>query len=273
MREAWGSPCTPRLGKFVFWTGIPISIDERYRQAYVALDAILKAWNYVVRSDTWGYNCRKITGGTGYSLHAWALPPDVNSITNPYGPRLVTDMPRDMVEAILAVRTMGGQQVWGWGGNYRGNKDAMHFDPQAFPSEIAQGIDWATVRRPGANMPGRFPNCVAEVRHPLGTGFWLVASDGGVANFKGAPFHGSMGGHPLNAPIVDLVPTPDGNGYWLIGADGGLFAFGSAPAYNERPYEALQQEYARGERAIVGGDWEAPSWLVLRADDGSEYRL
>ena len=60
-------------------------------------------------------------------------------------------------------------------------------------------------------------------------GYWLVAADGGIFAFGDAPFFGSMGGEPLNAPIVGMAATPDGDGYWLVAADGGIFAFGDAP--------------------------------------------
>ena len=61
-----------------------------------------------------------------------------------------------------------------------------------------------------------------------GKGYWIVDSDGGVFSFGDAAFYGSMGGKPLNAPVVGMAVTPDGNGYWLAGADGGVFSFGSA---------------------------------------------
>jgi hypothetical protein len=35
-------------------------------------------------------------------------------------------------------------------------------------------------------------------------GYWLVASDGGIFAFN-LPFFGSMGGKPLDAPIVGLA--------------------------------------------------------------------
>ena len=41
-------------------------------------------------------------------------------------------------------------------------------------------------------------------------------------------FHGSMGGRPLNKPIVGMASTPDGDGYWLVASDGGIFSFGDA---------------------------------------------
>ena len=55
-----------------------------------------------------------------------------------------------------------------------------------------------------------------------------MASDGGLFAFGDAAFHGSMGGQPLNQPIVGMAATPDGLGYWEVASDGGLFAFGDA---------------------------------------------
>jgi hypothetical protein len=52
-----------------------------------------------------------------------------------------------------------------------------------------------------------------------------VASDGGIFAF-GPPFDGSMGGKPLDKPIVGMAAAPDGSGYWLVASDGGIFAFG-----------------------------------------------
>ena len=59
-------------------------------------------------------------------------------------------------------------------------------------------------------------------------GYRLAASDGGVFAFCGSAFYGSMGGHPLAAPIVGMAATPDGRGYWLVASDGGIFTFGDA---------------------------------------------
>lgn len=63
-----------------------------------------------------------------------------------------------------------------------------------------------------------------------GSGYWEVASDGGVFAFN-APFYGSMGGQSLAAPMAGMAATPSGGGYWEVGADGGVFAFGNAGFY------------------------------------------
>jgi hypothetical protein len=60
-----------------------------------------------------------------------------------------------------------------------------------------------------------------------------VAADGGIFSFGDAVFHGSMGGIPLNQPIVGMAATPSGNGYWEVAADGAIFSFG-APFYGSR---------------------------------------
>ncbi|MHB8288728.1 MAG: hypothetical protein ACYDEY_05745, partial [Acidimicrobiales bacterium] len=49
---------------------------------------------------------------------------------------------------------------------------------------------------------------------PPPKGYWFVASDGGIFSFGNAHFYGSMGGKPLNKPIVGMAATPDGQGYW-----------------------------------------------------------
>ena len=66
-----------------------------------------------------------------------------------------------------------------------------------------------------------------------GGGYWEVASDGGIFGFGDAAFHGSMGGTPLNEPIVGMAPSADGGGYWEVASDGGIFGFG-APFFGSR---------------------------------------
>jgi hypothetical protein len=65
-------------------------------------------------------------------------------------------------------------------------------------------------------------------------GYWIVTADGGVFSF-GTPFFGSMGGTPLNAPIVGMASTPDHGGYWLVASDGGIFSFGDAQFFGSVP--------------------------------------
>ncbi|MHB8221022.1 MAG: beta strand repeat-containing protein [Acidimicrobiales bacterium] len=66
------------------------------------------------------------------------------------------------------------------------------------------------------------------VSAPTGNGYWVTDPAGTVHPFGAAVFYGSMGGKPLNQPIVGMAPTPTGKGYWLVASDGGVFAFGNA---------------------------------------------
>ena len=45
--------------------------------------------------------------------------------------------------------------------------------------------------------------------NPDGSGYWLVAADGGIFAFGGAPFEGSLGDSRLNAPIVGIAAAPN----------------------------------------------------------------
>ena len=61
-------------------------------------------------------------------------------------------------------------------------------------------------------------------------GYYEVASDGGGFTFGAAPFHGSMGGKPLNAPVVGMAYDQATGGYWEVASDGGVFSF-TAPFF------------------------------------------
>jgi hypothetical protein len=56
-----------------------------------------------------------------------------------------------------------------------------------------------------------------------------LVDSGGIFTFGGAQFYGSMGGHPLNQPVVGMATTPDGGGYWFVASDGSVFSFGDPP--------------------------------------------
>ena len=91
-------------------------------------------------------------------------------------------------------------------------------------------------------------------------GYWEVASDGGLFSFGTAQFYGSMGGRPLNQPIVGMAPTPDEGGYWEVASDGGLFAFGDAPFFGSTGNITLNKPIV-GMAATPDGQgyWEVAS--------------
>ena len=90
--------------------------------------------------------------------------------------------------------------------------------------------------------------------------YWLVATDGGIFSFGGAQFYGSMGGRPLNKPVVGMAGVPGGGGYWEVASDGGMFSFGSAQFYGSMGGRPLDQPVV-GMAAVPGGGgyWEVAS--------------
>lgn len=151
LRAAWAPACDPSLMATVeLVQGVRVECRAAVASAVKALGRVLEAHNYPARAgDTGGYNCRPITAGSGHSLHAYGIALDLNWNTNPYRSDnvLVTDMPRVMVTNILRIRTNGRHQVWGWGGNYRSVKDAMHYEIVCAPADLDTGIDWDTVHQ------------------------------------------------------------------------------------------------------------------------------
>ena len=145
LRILWAPACTPPFARYTLHGGGVVTVDVLVVDALKALNAVLIDWDYRTRrADTGAYNCRQITGGTNYSLHAYGTAIDINWQTNPYGHHLITDMPIGMIEDIEAIETVGGVQVWRWGGRYSNNKDAMHFEVVASPAELARGIQSQT---------------------------------------------------------------------------------------------------------------------------------
>ena len=149
LRQLWAPPCQSAKTTVDLYGEGRVTVDNRTLEAVGALNAVLAKWNYWTRKeDTGAYACRMITGGTNYSLHAYGIALDINWQSNPYGPTLITDMPQGMVDEIKAIRTNDGDVVWRWGGDYSGNKDAMHYEVVASPAELTAGIAGAGGTQP-----------------------------------------------------------------------------------------------------------------------------
>jgi hypothetical protein len=93
---------------------------------------------------------------------------------------------------------------------------------------IAVVPDRGSTSRPITGLRASLASATRVAEQGNGSGYWLVASDGGVFTFGTAQFYGSMGGKHLNSPITGIVATADGHGYWLVAKDGGVFTFGDA---------------------------------------------
>ena len=72
-------------------------------------------------------------------------------------------------------------------------------------------------------------------------GYFLAGSQGGVAQFGDAVWHGDRRTGRSSAPIISITTTLAGAGYWLLGADGGIFSFGNAKFYGSTGAMRLNQ--------------------------------
>ncbi len=134
-------------------------------EAFRALAAVLAKWDYRFREPAGGtVACRKITGGSRTSPHAHGTSIDLNPSANGYRHVIgalddpetqhqegllqwgrFTDMPPAMVRAVERIRTNNGARPWEWGGRWWSIKDPMHFQIDCHRTDLASGIDWATV--------------------------------------------------------------------------------------------------------------------------------
>jgi len=95
--------------------------------------------------------------------------------------------------------------------------------------------------------------------------YYAVASDGGVFAFGGLPFYGSMGGKPLDKPMVGIAPTTGldgatGGGYWTVASDGGVFSFGNAAFHGSMGGKPLDQPMVGiAADPATGGYWTVAS--------------
>lgn len=129
------APCKVPLRRIELVRAVWITIHEgatascgRFRDLYEAADGYNR---YPIRQrDTAAYVCRRTISGRTWSKHSICAI-DINWTTNPYGRTLRTDMPMWFVRLWL-------DEGWGWGGNWRSVKDAMHMSK--FPNEGGDGL-------------------------------------------------------------------------------------------------------------------------------------
>ena len=128
-----------------------------------------------------------------------------------------------------------------------------------------KGATWPTfhgnMQRTGNNLGKLGP---PPPPAPGTQGYWMVARDGGIFNFN-VPYYGSMGGAPLNQPIVGVARTANGGGYWMVATDGGIFSFGNASFHGSMGATRLNKPIVGMAPTPSGGGY----WMV--ASDGGIF--
>ena len=88
-------------------------------------------------NNTSAFNCRRTTGGSSWSEHAYGRAIDVNPVQNPYvsggtvappaGEAYVVRWPRRKGMVTRGVRNAFAAVGWSWGGSWTSVKDYQHF--------------------------------------------------------------------------------------------------------------------------------------------------
>lgn len=151
----WGAPCTGTIRTLVRADGLRLPVRGEVVELVQRLIDETERLGYDVRpGETWGYACRRISGSTVWSNHAWGLAIDINAPSNPYAsvdwhrrnhrgpwPTLRSDIP----PVVVALWEAHGFR---WGGRYASKPDPMHFEFMGTPHDAAL----ATARARQLNM-------------------------------------------------------------------------------------------------------------------------
>jgi hypothetical protein len=146
----WGFDGRRRTGRLVVHETAASPMRTVFRRLYAARFPVRKLvpidayggsdFRSIEADNTSAFNCRRATGSSSWSEHAYGRAVDVNPIENPYveGGRVYHDASRAYVSRQPVRKGMaveGGVLVrafdaigWGWGGRWTGSvKDYQHF--------------------------------------------------------------------------------------------------------------------------------------------------
>lgn len=187
------------------------------------------------RGECWGYANRTVRGSSAPSNHSWGLAVDINAPSNPMADHLVTDMPVWMPALWKA---------WGfdWGGDYRGRKDAMHFEFTGTPQDAKARLaklklveDAAHLQTtvvppmevtPMFNPPVEIAGKVVAVLKAPGGGVWMLTEPGAVYAWE-CKDHDAPNRHPeywqpgQRAARLEAL----GDGYRVVDSQGHFYEY------------------------------------------------
>ena len=145
----WGMDKKPHTGQMVVNADSATKIVKVFRTLYNERYPIRRMelvdkyggsdFDSIEADNTSAFNCRRVTGGTGWSEHAYGTAIDIDPVQNPYVTTGGTVLPergrpwadRDlrvpgMIHRKGIVRTTFLALGWGWGGDWSGTKDYQH---------------------------------------------------------------------------------------------------------------------------------------------------
>jgi len=145
----WGNDGAVHTGRLIVAANLADDVVAIFRDIYAARFPIEKMQpidvyggddnRSIKANNTSAFNCRAVTGGSGWSEHAYGRAIDVNPFVNPYvkGSTVLppeaapyTDRSRHdpgMIHGGDAVVRAFAARGWRWGGYWRSLKDYQHF--------------------------------------------------------------------------------------------------------------------------------------------------
>jgi hypothetical protein len=118
-----------------------------------------------------------------------------------------------------------GYAAWTAGAvGYPEGARSLRMDPLCFVSGGQAGPGTPVIPGPTTTPQPMVQSC--PLTDP-NAAYRLVAADGGLFAYGGAPFLGSTGGQTIPAPIVGSATDPATGGYWEVGSDGTVYPFGA----------------------------------------------
>jgi hypothetical protein len=146
----WGFDGRVHLGSLVVHEDEALPVVRVFRKLFRARFAIKRMElvdeygadddRSMAANNTSGFNCRSVTGGSGWSQHSYGWAIDINPIQNPYITSDGTVLPPEGAAYVDRSRTARGMihdgdvvvrafaaVGWEWGGNFQSIKDYQHF--------------------------------------------------------------------------------------------------------------------------------------------------
>ena len=188
----------PKLTRISSKSGPSTSVNEKYAPRFQGLIDWLDGQGYAINS-LGGYVDRDVRGQPGVkSVHAHGAAIDINPSANPFGSKLVTDMPAD-------VASVAKQMGLGWGGNWTSVKDAMHFSVAKNEGGDIQLADGGIVpARPGGTRAVIGEGGQDEAVIPLKDGKLPVHINSKDIDSLGGGYN-ELKGYTMGAISTDLV--------------------------------------------------------------------
>ena len=260
---------TTGAATIIFLGRTPVRVINLHVEAWSAAERALLAHGYGNATNVGSYNCRKISGSTRYSLHAYRCAIDVDAPQNWLQGRGATmnwskaKLTKAQVAAVEKIRLKNGEQAFRNGYVFR-NPDPMHFQISASRAAFASGVDWSTVdgNAPPPPPPGGGTEMFCEYKDGMTGGnqtpermevvkSWQVKLQALGQDTGGVD--GKYGDKSKNA-VMAIVPASDG--MQIAGVESGaidvaLGLLGPGAQAHQHPDNALK---VHAHEVLVAGE-------------------